>query len=276
MSSHRALVSSERSFRVSWWFTQKVPDVSGAETRANAHSGRRFGQLRRRVNVFDVGRRVDELIHEGLVSIVPAVDRVCSRIDAWNVSPLRITGGCSGEEEIVFPMRRLDIYLNDHFAGATFGMELSRRAATENRGTELGDFLHVLHEEIVEDRQTLRAVMNALGIEASPVKPAGAWLLEKAGRLKLNGQLRGHSPLSPLVELEGLEAGVSGKRCLWQVLERAFPGDPRLRRFQLAALVARAEEQLQGLQEHRLLLGPDALREERNFSADRGLPTYPC
>jgi hypothetical protein len=98
---------------------------------------------------------------------------------------------------------------------------------------------------------------NALGIDASPVKPAGAW--------KLNGQLRGHSPLSPLVELEGLEAGVSGKRCLWQVLERAFPGDPRLRRFQLAALVARAEEQLQGLQEHRLLLGPDALREERNF-----------
>jgi hypothetical protein len=163
----------------------------------------------------------------------------------------------------VFPMRRLDIYLNDHFAGATFGMELSRRAATENRGTELGDFLHVLHEEIVEERQTLRAVMNALGIAASPVKPAGAWLLEKAGRLKLNGQLRGHSPLSPLVELEGLEAGVSGKRCLWQVLERAFAGDPRLKRFQLAALIARAEEQLQGLQEHRLLLGPDALREER-------------
>jgi hypothetical protein len=163
----------------------------------------------------------------------------------------------------VFPMRRLDIYLNDHFAGATFGMELSRRAATENRGTELGDFLHVWHEEIVEERKTLRAVMNALGIDASPVKPAGAWLLEKAGRFKLNGQLRGHSPLSPLVELEGLEAGVSGKRCLWQVLERAFPGDPRLKRFQLAALIARAEEQLQGLQEHRLLLGPDALREER-------------
>jgi hypothetical protein len=163
----------------------------------------------------------------------------------------------------VFPMRRLDIYLNDHFAGATFGMELARRAATEYRGTELGDFLHVLHEEIVEDRQTLRAVMNALGVDASPVKPAGAWLLEKAGRLKLNGQFRGHSPLSPLVELEGLDAGVSGKRSLWQVLERAFPGDPRLERFHFGALVARAEEQLQGLQEHRLLLGPDALREGR-------------
>jgi hypothetical protein len=162
----------------------------------------------------------------------------------------------------VFPMRRLDTYLNDHFAGATFGMELSCRAAAENRGTELGDFLHVLHMEIVEDRRTLRDVMSALGVEASPLKPAGAWLLERAGRLKLNGQLRGHSPLSPLIELEGLEAGVAGKRSLWQVLGRAFPGDAPLERFHLDALVARAEEQLRGLQEHRLALAPEALREE--------------
>jgi len=175
----------------------------------------------------------------------------------------------------VFPMRRLDIYLNDHFAGATFGMELSRRAATENRGTELGDFLHNLHEEIVEDRQTLRDVMNALGIDASPVKPAGAWLLEKAGRLKLNGQLRGHSPLSPLVELEGLEAGVSGKRSLWQVLRRAFPADARLAQFHFDALVTRAEEQLQGLEEHRLLLVPDALHEERRSPQTEGFGLNP-
>jgi hypothetical protein len=162
----------------------------------------------------------------------------------------------------VFPMHRLDIYLNDHFAGATVGAELSRRAAAENRGTELGNFLEALHREIVDERQTLRAVMSALGIDASPLKPAGAWLLEKAGRLKLNGQVRGHSPLSSLVELEGLEAGVSGKRSLWQVLGRAFPADERLERFHLDALVARAEEQLKGLQEHRLALAPNALRED--------------
>jgi hypothetical protein len=98
-----------------------------------------------------------------------------------------------------------------------------------------------LHREIVDERQTLRAVMSTLGIDASPLTPAGAWLLEKAGRLKLNGQVRGHSPLSPLVELEGLEAGVSGKRSLWQVLGRAFPADARLERFHLDELVARAD-----------------------------------
>ena len=79
-----------------------------------------------------------------------------------------------------------------------------------------------MHREIVDERQTLRAVMRTLGIDASPLIPAGAWLLEKAGRLKLNGQVRGHSPLSPLVELEGLEAGVSGKRSLWQVIGGHF------------------------------------------------------
>jgi hypothetical protein len=162
----------------------------------------------------------------------------------------------------MFSMRRLDIYLNDHFAGATLGMELSRRAAAENRGTALGGFLQALHGEIVDDRRTLRAVMDALGVDASPVKPAGAWLVEKAGRLKLNGQLRGYSPLSPLVELEGLEAGVSGKRSLWQVLGRAFTTDARLEGFHFDALVARAEEQLEGLQEQRLVLAPDAFRDE--------------
>ena len=176
----------------------------------------------------------------------------------------------------MFPMRRLDIYLNDHFAGAMLGVELSRRAAAENRGTELGDFLGALHREIVDERQTLRAVMSALGIDASPLKPAGAWLLEKAGRLKLNGQVRGHSPLSPLVELEGLEAGVSGKRSLWQVLERVLRGDPRLEQFQLDALIARADRQLQGLQEHRLALASDALREERIPRAKVGFQATPA
>ena len=63
------------------------------------------------------------------------------------------------------------------------------------------------------------------------MKPAVAWIAEKAGRLKLNGQIRGYSPLSRLVELEGLEVGVTGKRSLWQALSRAFLDDARLAGF---------------------------------------------
>lgn len=159
----------------------------------------------------------------------------------------------------MFPMRRLDIYLNDHLAGSTVGVELSGRAWRSNRGTELGDFLERLHREIIEDRKVLEDVMERLGVDRSVGKPAVAWVLEKAGRLKLNGQLRSYSPLSRLIELEGLEAGVTGKRSLWQVLATGLPDDPRLEGIDLARLEARAERQLSGIAEHRRSSAPEAL-----------------
>lgn len=160
-------------------------------------------------------------------------------------------------------MRRLDIYLNDHLAGAMVGVELSRRAAKSSRGTPRGEFLDRLHREIWEDRRTLQAVAQALGADTSPAKSAVAWTAEKVGRLKLNGRIRTSSPLSPLVELEGLEVGVTGKRSLWQTLSRAFPGDARLESFDLDALVARAEQQLEGLREHRMKAARQALASEQ-------------
>jgi len=161
----------------------------------------------------------------------------------------------------MFSMRQLDIYLNDHLAGAMVGVELSRRVAKSNRATPSREFLERLHREIVEDRRTLQGIARALGAESSPMKPALAWMAEKAGRLKPNGQIRGYSPLSRLVELEGLEIGVTGKRSLWQALSHAFPDDARLAGFDLEALVARAEQQLEGLREHRVSVARHALAE---------------
>jgi hypothetical protein len=166
----------------------------------------------------------------------------------------------------MFPMRQLDIYLNDHLAGAMVGVELSRRAANSNRGTPSGEFLERLQQDIAEDRRTLLAVVRALGVDVSPAKPSLAWIAEKVGRLKLNGRLRGYSPLSRLVELEGLEAGVAAKRSLWQALARAFPQDARLAGFDLDALIARAEQQLEGIHEQRLMAAPEALAADRSGS----------
>jgi hypothetical protein len=159
----------------------------------------------------------------------------------------------------MFPTRRLDVYLNDHLAGATGGIELCRRALRENSGTDLGAFLERLLREIVEDRQALEEVTLRLGADRSPFKPAAAWALEKAGRLKLNGRLRGYSPLSRLIELEALQAGVSAKRSLWQVLGVAFPDDPSLQGVNLDLLVDRAERQLAGIETQRLAAAADAL-----------------
>jgi hypothetical protein len=146
--------------------------------------------------------------------------------------------------------RLLAIYLNDHLAGAVLGSELTRRAARANRGSPVGEFLEYLVVEILEDKQTLERVLHATGVRASPIKPRVAWALEKIGRLKLNGRIRRYSPLSRLLELEGLTAGIAAKRSLWQSL--ALVGDPRLADFDFDALRSRAELQLDGLEPHRL------------------------
>lgn len=151
------------------------------------------------------------------------------------------------------------IYLNDHLAGATVGRELARRCHGSNRGTEFGRPLETLAAEIDEDRETLRAIIAALGLREDRVKQAGALIAERAGRLKLNGSIRGYSPLSRLVELEGLSLGVEGKRALWTVLRGL--GDSRLAAFDLAALGERADRQrdtLEGLRRDaaRIALSP--------------------
>src|SRR3954471_13184248 len=106
----------------------------------------------------------------------------------------------------------LAIYLNDHLAGAPAGLELVRRARGTNAGTPLGDFLAGLAVEIEEDRNSLERIMERLGVGKDRLKVAAAWTAEKGGRLKLNGRLTGYSPLSRLVEVEGLMIGVWGKR----------------------------------------------------------------
>ena len=149
----------------------------------------------------------------------------------------------------MFPFRRelLAIYLQDHLAGATFGTELARRAASENTATPLGEILETIKHEIEDDRATLNSIMSALEISPDRLKNAAAWTGEKAGRLKLNGRLTSYSPLSPVVELEGLITGVTGKRALWRTLRRLADDNPRLQADQLDELLARADRQLETL-----------------------------
>jgi hypothetical protein len=156
--------------------------------------------------------------------------------------------------------RLLAIYLNDHLAGATIGVQLARRAARENTGSELGDFLgEVLLPEIREDRQTLERLMGQLGIEQSRTKVAAAWAAEKVGRLKLNGELTRYSSLSRLLELEGLTAGIEGKRAFWLALEATVDRGGALDGFDFPALAERAESQRKRLETHRLSAAVDAL-----------------
>jgi hypothetical protein len=155
----------------------------------------------------------------------------------------------------------LAIYLNDHFAGSTFGAELARRAASQNEGTAYGRFLSKLAEEIEEDRRDLEAIMDRAGVGRDRVKTTAAWVAEKAGRLKANGRIVGYSPLSRVLELEGLRMGVHGKLALWQNLHQLAPLHPALEQRDLTRLRKRAERQLEQLREQESRAARDAFEQ---------------
>jgi hypothetical protein len=136
-------------------------------------------------------------------------------------------------------MSYLSIYLNDHLGGATGGVELVRRLHASNREDEVfGPPLARLQEEIEAKRATLERLIEQLGFSRGRLKPVGAWALEKLGRLKPNGQLRGYSPLSRLLELEGLAMGLSGQLGLWRALIELDLEQPGFDFEQLAAETA--------------------------------------
>jgi hypothetical protein len=143
----------------------------------------------------------------------------------------------------------LHIYINDHLAGSTVGIEVAKRSLSNNMGTPLGQFLDRFLAEITEDRITVESILAATGGKPGSFKPALAWMAEKAGRLKLNGQFRGYSPLSRLEELESLRAGVEAKRAMWLALKELH--DPRLSRFDFDSLDQRAAAQRDGLESFR-------------------------
>ena len=156
--------------------------------------------------------------------------------------------------------KNLGIYLNDHLAGAVAGVELAKRAARNNQGSEWGAFLERLSDEIEADRTELVKLMDALGVKQDVLKDAAAWLGEKVGRLKLNGQLVGYSELSRLVELDGLALGITGKLALWRVLKAADIAQVRTSGVDLDALEERARKQRDELEDYRLRAGVAALR----------------
>ena len=151
--------------------------------------------------------------------------------------------GRSGYGRGTMNEKYLRIYLQDHLAGSTAGLELARRTRGANEGTEYGPPLARIADEIEADRRQLQGIMDDLGFGGDRLKNMAAWSLEKAGRLKLNGELKGYSPLSRVVELEGLVTGITGKKGLWLALLQIAPSEPRLDTALLERLRDRAEEQ---------------------------------
>lgn len=167
----------------------------------------------------------------------------------------------------------LKIYLNDHLAGSMVGVELTRRAKSENAGNAVGEYLDIFLRELLEDRATLQSVISALGLKPDVVKQGVAWVGEKLGRLKLNGRLTGYSPLSRVVELEALCLGTEGRLSMWRSLRRLSRKDERLSRFDFTTLITRAEHQRRILERLRQQSSDEAFSEPGEGSVLRLTPT---
>lgn len=124
--------------------------------------------------------------------------------------------------------RLFRIYLQDHLAMLRGAVELAHRMkqqCEEEWAREAGTrFLGA----VLEDRKELLRIARHIGVDPSLAKEAGAWLGQKLGGLKLNGRLLARSPLSTLVELEGMCMLAAHGEAAWRALEPLAAARPEL------------------------------------------------
>lgn len=145
----------------------------------------------------------------------------------------------------------LGTYLNDHLAGSVGAIALVERAVRENEGDPFAARLSAVLEEIRRDQAVLQDLIERVGAGQNPVKKAGAWLAEKAGRIKLGGTDE-PGELARMEVLEMLAMGILGKRALWRALRAVAGRHDALRGFDLDLLERRAVEQHDEVEELRL------------------------
>ena len=155
--------------------------------------------------------------------------------------------------------RAMDLYVNDHLAGATLGTDLAQQIRDRHQGTPLGDVMKGVASDIEQDRRTLLDLMERIGTHPNPVKQAVGWLTEKASRVKFAGVISGQPDHGAFMALESLVLGVEGKACLWKALKEVVDDYPSLGTTNLDELLERAETQKGILERERAAAGKQAL-----------------
>jgi len=162
--------------------------------------------------------------------------------------------------------RAIDVYLNDHLAGATLGSDLAEQIRERHEGSRLGELMNAIAPEIEQDRQLLVDLMERLNTSQNPIKQATGWLAEKASRVKFSGIGSGEPDEGAFMALETLTLGVEGKASLWKALREIQSHYPPLASTNLDELIARADRQHDALEHERLAAGALALANSENCS----------
>ena len=152
----------------------------------------------------------------------------------------------------------LSTYLNDHLAGSVAAIELLDHLIKVHEGKTLGKLFEEMRGEINADQEVLRKLVQRFAKE-SAIRKAGAWLVEKfsRARIQIAGEKLGEMGL--LQALEVLVLGITGKQLLWRALSAALPDSPLLRGVDLQQLEERAISQIERVEAERLETAREAL-----------------
>ncbi|CAA9509316.1 MAG: hypothetical protein AVDCRST_MAG67-2621 [uncultured Solirubrobacteraceae bacterium] len=151
----------------------------------------------------------------------------------------------------------LEVYLTDHLAGATAGVNLARMAAQAHRSHEHGAFFGEIASEISADFDTLEQLLAQLGVKKSATKTAAAEIGSKLMAPKFVGG--DDDELNAFITLETLYMGIEGKVSMWKALKTVEDAYPTLAGYDLDELIARGESQRERIEEARLRVAPQAL-----------------
>jgi len=153
----------------------------------------------------------------------------------------------------------IEVYLTDHLALATAGLNLAEQAADRHRSDELGEFFAPLAAEIKADYETLEQLLEDMNVDKSASKTALAEVGSKLAAPKFSAEGAGNKHLGDFITLETLATGVSGKRAMWRALKKVADAYPELEALDLDELESRADEQYNRVESKRLELAPLAL-----------------
>ncbi|GGB97254.1 hypothetical protein [Cellulomonas carbonis] len=154
----------------------------------------------------------------------------------------------------------LGVYLNDHLAGSVAGSQRFQRLARTLHRTPVGADLANIAEEVTEEREELRAVIEGLDVRPQDLlKQAAAWVGERLARLKASRREVASSTTRTLLEVELLRSALVGKLGVWQTLED-LAGDLGLDRDRMAELRRRTQEQVRTMDDVHAYVRGRALR----------------
>lgn len=159
-------------------------------------------------------------------------------------------------------MQRFNEYANDHLAGSVGALELLDHLIAVYQGTSLERFFQELRNEIDADQETLKELIARLGEKESAVRKAGAWIVEKLSRAKIQLSETREGELGLFLALEALALGINGKRSLWRALAAASESAPHLRGPDYATLETRAMEQHDRVEVKRLEVARKVFRSD--------------